>query len=89
MSRVGKKPIMVPEGVKIAFDGTVLSVRGPKGELQRLIHSKVQLDIEASRIQVSTADDSKESQSLYGLFRSLVANMVLGGGCYRGIQEDP
>jgi len=78
MSRVGKKPIMVPEGVEVAFDGTVLSVKGPKGELQRLIHPKVQLDIEDARIQVSITDDSKESQSLYGLFRSLVANMVAG-----------
>jgi len=78
MSRVGKKPIAVPEGVKIAFDGTMLSVKGPKGELQRVIHPKVQLNIEASQIQVSVADYSKESQSLYGLFRSLVANMVAG-----------
>ena len=78
MSRVGKKPIVVPEGVKIAFDGTMLSVKGPQGELQRLIHPKVHLSIEASQIQVSIADYSKESQSLYGLFRSLVANMVAG-----------
>ena len=78
MSRVGKKPIVVPEGVKIAFDGTMLSVKGPRGELQRLIHPKVQLSIDGSQIQVSIADYSKESQSIYGLFRSLVANMVAG-----------
>ena len=78
MSRVGKRPIVVPEGVEVAFDGSMLSVKGPKGQLQRIIHPKVQLSIEASQIQVSIADHSKESQSLYGLFRSLVANMVAG-----------
>ncbi len=78
MSRVGKRPIVVPEGVEVAFDGSMLSVKGPRGQLRRIIHPKVQLSIEASQIQVSIADQSKESQSLYGLFRSLVANMVAG-----------
>jgi len=78
MSRVGRKPIMVPKGVEITFDGTMLLVRGPKGELRRLIHPKVQLDVDGSQILVTNADNSKESRSLYGLFRSLIANMVLG-----------
>ena len=78
MSRVGRRPIVVPEGVEVAFDGSMLSVKGPKGQLRRIIHPKVQLSIEASQIQVSIPDQSKESQSLYGLFRSLVANMVAG-----------
>jgi len=78
MSRVGKKPIILPKGVEITFDGTMLLVKGPKGELRRLIHPKVQLDIDGSQILVTNADNSKESRSLYGLFRSLIANMVLG-----------
>jgi large subunit ribosomal protein L6 len=78
MSRVGKKPIMVPKGVEVTFDGTMLWVKGPKGELRREIHPRVRLDIDGSQILVTNADNSKESRSLYGLFRSLIANMVLG-----------
>ena len=68
---------MVPKGVEITFDGTMLLVKGPKGELRRLIHPKVQLNIDGPQILVTNADNSKESRSLYGLFRSLIANMVL------------
>jgi large subunit ribosomal protein L6 len=78
MSRIGKKPIIVPKEVEITFDGRTLSAKGPKGELSRLIHPKVALDIDNSQIAVSIFDDSKESKSLFGLFRSLIANMVLG-----------
>lgn len=78
MSRIGKKPIDVPQGVEVNFDGHALSVKGPKGELSRLIHSKVALDINGSQISLSVYDNSKEARSLSGLFRSLIANMVLG-----------
>ena len=78
MSRVGRKPIMVPKEVEVNFDGEVLSVKGPKGELKRFIHPKVKLSINGSQILLSISDNSKESKSLFGLFRSLVANMVLG-----------
>jgi len=78
MSRVGKRPIIVPKEVKVKFDGEVLSVKGPKGELKRIIHPKVKLDINNSQILLSISDSSKESKSLFGLFRSLIANMVLG-----------
>ena len=78
MSRVGKKPIIVPEEAEVIFDGEMLSVKGPKGELKRLIHPKVRLDISDSQILLSISDNSKESKALFGLFRSLIANMVLG-----------
>ena len=78
MSRVGKKPIIVPKGVEITFDGRVLSAKGPKGELSRPIHPNVSLAIDKSQIAVSVSDTSKESQSLFGLFRSLIANMIVG-----------
>jgi len=78
MSRVGKKSIIVPKDVEVKFDGEMLSVKGPKGELRRLIHPKVQLNINDSQILLSIFDNSKESNSLFGLFRSLIANMVLG-----------
>jgi len=78
MSRVGRKPIIVPKEVGVDFDGEMLSVKGPKGELRRLIHPKVGLDISDSQILLLISDNSKESRSLFGLFRSLIANMVLG-----------
>ncbi len=78
MSRIGRKPVIVPKDVDVKLDGEMLSVKGPKGELRRLIHPKVKLDIDGSQIVLSIPDNSRESRSLSGLFRSLIANMVLG-----------
>ena len=78
MSRIGKKPIIMPKEVEVTFDGRMLSAKGPKGELHRFIHPKVELNIDKSQIAVSISDNSKESKSLFGLFRSLISNMVVG-----------
>lgn len=78
MSRIGKKPIIMPKEVEVTFDGRMLSAKGPKGELRRFIHPKVELNIDKSQIAVSISDNSKESKSLFGLFRSLISNMVVG-----------
>ena len=78
MSRIGKKPIIVPDGVGVTFDGERLSVKGTKGELEKVVHPKVQIQINDSQIVLSIADGSKEAKSLFGLFRSLIANMVVG-----------
>jgi large subunit ribosomal protein L6 len=78
MSRIGKKPIVVPNGVEIQFDGEILTVKGPKGELRRSIHPSVELTIDNSRISLSVSDESKKSRSLFGLFRTLISNMVVG-----------
>jgi large subunit ribosomal protein L6 len=61
MSRVGKKAIVIPKDVDLNFDGEVLSVKGPKGELRRFIHPKVKLSINGSKISLSISDNSKES----------------------------
>ena len=78
MSRIGKRPIVVPKGVEIQFDGKTLTVKGPKGELRRSIHPRVEVRIDDSRISLSTSDDSKKSRSLFALFRTLIGNMVVG-----------
>jgi len=78
MSRIGKKPIIMPKEVEVTFDGRMLSAKGPKGELHRFIHPKVELNIDKSQIAVSISDNSKEYKSLFGLFRSLISNMVVG-----------
>lgn len=78
MSRIGKRPIDVPNGVEVRFDDKILTVKGPKGELQRSVHPDVGLQIDNSRIMLSLSDSSKKSQSLSGLFRTLINNMVVG-----------
>jgi len=78
MSRIGKRPIAVPNGVEIRFDDKMLTVKGPKGELQRSVHPNVDLQIDDSQIWVSISDNSKKSRSLFGLFRTLINNMVVG-----------
>jgi large subunit ribosomal protein L6 len=78
MSRIGKQPISIPKGVEIKQEGDLLTVKGPKGELRRRIHPKVQVDFEGDRIVVSTVDEDRESKSLHGLFRVLIGNMVTG-----------
>jgi len=78
MSRVGKKPIEVPKGVTIEYRPPFLTVKGEKGALQREIHPKVAVNIDQTVITVSPVDDSREARALWGLTRSLVANMVEG-----------
>ncbi|MGD9210457.1 MAG: 50S ribosomal protein L6 [Desulfobacteraceae bacterium] len=78
MSRVGKKPIPIPEKTKITLKDDVLTVQGSKGILSRQIHSGVKLDITDSQISVVISDQSRSRRALQGLTRSLVANMVIG-----------
>jgi large subunit ribosomal protein L6 len=78
MSRVGKKPITIPDGVDVVLEGDSVIAKGPKGELRRRIHPKVKIDIDDRTITVTRLDDSKESMSLHGLSRMLLDNMVTG-----------
>ncbi|MGD8984412.1 MAG: 50S ribosomal protein L6 [Desulfobacteraceae bacterium] len=78
MSRVGQKPISLPQEVKIDLKGDLLTVKGPKGELRRKIHPRVNILTENDQIVVSIKDGNKGSGALHGLFRALVANMVTG-----------
>lgn len=78
MSRLGKRPIPIPKDVEVKLDGDFLIVKGPKGELKRRVHPKVQVDIDGGRISVSVAEKSRETRSLHGLFAVLINNMVTG-----------
>jgi len=78
MSRIGKKPIAIPKGVEVRFEGDRLKVKGPKGELNLNVHPDVKLDIEDNSIAVSVVDETRESRSIHGLFRVLIDNMVTG-----------
>jgi large subunit ribosomal protein L6 len=79
MSRIGKLPVSLPDGVKvdIAEDGLV-KVAGPKGELSEKISQKITVKLEDGVINVSRSDDQGESRSLHGLSRTLINNMVVG-----------
>ena len=101
MSRIGLKPIAVPAGVEITVDGNNhVTVKGPKGTLERTLVPQIKLRIENGTIYVERPDDSKQSKSLHGLTRTLVDNMVVGvtegfqkkleinGVGYRATKED-
>ena len=78
MSRIGKKPIVIPKGVTVALDGNTVKVKGPKGELQRTIHSNIKVEMKDSEIVVSRSNDLKTNRALHGLSRALIQNMILG-----------
>lgn len=78
MSRIGKKPVLIPAGVDVTVaDGTV-TVKGPKGTLTRTVHSNITVEKKDNEIIVSRPDDSNFNHSLHGLTRTLIANMVEG-----------
>ncbi len=80
MSRVGKKPIPVPDGVDVKIDGRTVAIKGKNGELSFDFHLKMNVvyDQQAKEIQVSRPDDHRQSRALHGLTRSLISNMVQG-----------
>lgn len=78
MSRIGKRPIEIPGGVKVTFTTPILKVEGPKGALSREIMSDVALEIDEKSVIVNRADDGIRSRSAHGLTRTLINNMVIG-----------
>ncbi len=78
MSRIGRKPINIPAGVDVTVDGSVVTVKGPKGTLTQSFNPVITIQKEGEEILVTRPDDEKESRSLHGLTRTLVHNMVLG-----------
>lgn len=78
MSRIGKHPIPLPNGVTVTLDGQVISVKGPRGELKRTMHPEMGLAIENNEVKVSRPSDEARHKALHGLSRTLIANMVEG-----------
>ena len=78
MSRIGRKPIVVPQGVEVKIDGNNVSVKGPKGTLNSTIHPMMNVALENGEVLVTRPNDGKEARSLHGLSRTLVQNMVDG-----------
>ena len=78
MSRIGKNPITVPDGVDIKLQGKLVSVKGPKGELHWTYPERLKVSMQDKSIVVERPGDGKELRSLHGTTRSIIANMVTG-----------
>jgi large subunit ribosomal protein L6 len=79
MSRIGKKPVVVPAGVTISVDANnVITVKGAKGELKQVIDRDITVKVEGSEVLISRPTDQNRHRALHGLYRSLIANMVTG-----------
>jgi large subunit ribosomal protein L6 len=78
MSRIGKKPVPVPNGVTVTVSGPAITVKGPRGELSRKLHPDMQVKVENGTVTVDRPSDEDRHRALHGLTRSLIANMVEG-----------
>ena len=78
MSRIGKLPIPVPSAVQVRIDGNSVSVKGPRGELQREVHPEIGLALDDGKVIVTRSSDQPYYRALHGLTRALLANMVTG-----------
>jgi len=78
MSRIGKIPVKIPAGVKVAFANEVMTVEGPKGKLTQKYHPVIVFDNKGDEIVVSRANDVKQTKAFHGLYRNLLNNMVKG-----------
>ncbi len=85
MSRVGKMPVTVPQGVDVAITADQVTVKGSNGTLVRKLHPLVALKLDAGKVTFTPANDSQEADALSGTFRALVANMV--GGVSKGFEK--
>ncbi|KAG1700487.1 50S ribosomal protein L6 [Nymphon striatum] len=78
MSRIGKKPVQIPEGVTATVEGQTVTAKGPKGELNFVVNKEVLVKMEEGAIQVDPRDQSKDARSKWGMSRTMVANILEG-----------
>ena len=78
MSRIGKLPIELPAGVTVTIKDSVVTVKGPKGELVQAVNPAIEVSFEAGVLTLTRPTESKEHRAMHGLYRSLINNMVLG-----------
>ncbi|RMG82581.1 MAG: 50S ribosomal protein L6, partial [Bacteroidetes bacterium] len=89
MSRIGKQPIAIPQGVEVKVSPeNVVTVKGPKGELTQKVHPDIKVNISEKEVQLERPSDSKEHKSMHGLYRSLINNMVEGVSKGYTIQQE-
>lgn len=78
MSRIGNKPITVPENVEVRLEGNKITVKGPKGTLEKELHPNIKVTLENNVITVTRPNDEPQNRSLHGLTRTLINNMIVG-----------
>jgi large subunit ribosomal protein L6 len=78
VSRIGRLPVQIPTGVKVDLDGTTVTIKGPKGQLQRTFSSSIDIKLEDERLVISRRSDESAERALHGTTRALLANMVHG-----------
>jgi large subunit ribosomal protein L6 len=78
MSRIGRLPVVLPKGVEVKVDGSVVHVKGPKGEMQQSFPASMQVSIKEGVLEVTRATDGRTDRSLHGMTRALINNMVVG-----------
>ena len=78
MSRIGNKPINVPDGVEVKIDGQHITVKGPKGTLERDIHKNISIALDDKVLTVTRINDEPANRGLHGLTRTLISNMIEG-----------
>jgi large subunit ribosomal protein L6 len=78
MSRIGRKPVTVPQGVTLQVEGNTVAVKGPRGELRRSLHPEMEIALKDNQFTVARPSEEKRHKALHGLTRTLVQNMVEG-----------
>ena len=78
MSRIGRMPIVLPEGVEVKVENGLVSVKGPKGQLSQQIGKEISVNVENNTVVLTRANDKKEVRAQHGLYRALINNMVIG-----------
>jgi large subunit ribosomal protein L6 len=85
MSRIGKKPISIPAGVKLELEGPDVSVTGPQGSLKRVLLTGLELDVSGTDVVVKRVNEEQKTRGYHGLMRTLIANMV--EGVHKGFEK--
>ena len=78
MSRIGRKPVVVPAGVEVTVNGNVVTVKGPKGQLSQEISKNMTVEVKEGEVLVTRPSDSREDRAQHGLARTLINNMIIG-----------
>ncbi len=78
MSRIGKNPVPIPGGVDVSMSADEITIKGPKGTLTQALHPGITVAVEGDEVVVTRPDEGRQARQLHGLYRTLVANMVIG-----------
>ena len=89
MSRIGNKPITIPDGVEVSLNGNHITVKGPKGTLEKNLHKNIKISVENNVITVTRPNDDPKNRSLHGLTRTLVNKLVMNLGYSHPVEMLP